>query len=256
VTYEVGAERLQDAPAHPGHNRARDEGFRPDHRRRQHAVSGQELAAGDCERDQRGGGVDHKGSGRRVGRHGAQEGRHDEAQAKKSYEFRAAPHALQKVRTCHPWEVPDLLHCVDAVLGKAERAVGQQDDRDDQPYQAAAVQHVDVVAQLASKERELTERRAQDLIAQVRMAAQDEPEDGHQQQQQGKQSQKSRERENARKVARSVVAVLLDDREGDSGYGAALLKAVGSTDRRFDPVHEQLPGKLFILRLLPAASGS
>ena len=70
---------------------------------------------------------------------------------------RLRPVRFKKLERCDAGQVPDLFHGVDAVLGKAERAVQQEHDRDDQADHAVAVERVDVVAQVASDEGELGE---------------------------------------------------------------------------------------------------
>jgi hypothetical protein len=68
----------------------------------------------------------------------------------------------------------------------------------------------------------------------VRVAAQHEAENRHEQQEQGEQGDEAGEREQGRQVAGGVVPVLLHDREADCEHAMALLGAIDRAQGALD----------------------
>ena len=82
------------------------------------------------------------------------------------------------------------VHRVLPGLGRAEARPDGQDDTDDQ-REPAPVERADVLLQLVADHRELREGGVDDPVLQLRVALQDEPEDGHERQEQREQREEA-----------------------------------------------------------------
>ena len=115
--------------------------------------------------------------------------------------------------------------------GGAETAVERAEDPDRQS-DAAALERVHVLAQLAADDRELGERRVDQPVLEAGIPLQHEAEDGHEQEQQREQRQEPVVGDQRRQVGALVVAELVDHREGEAQPAVTALVGVYRVDNR------------------------
>jgi hypothetical protein len=110
---------------------------------------------------------------------------------------------------------------------------GQADDQGD----AVGAQGVHVVLELVADDRELGQGGVQHPLLQGGVAAEQETERGHEDQQQGKQGKEAVPGQQGGEIAALVVAELLDHGEQEPEPAMALLVAIDAAKRSLNRVH-------------------
>ena len=118
----------------------------------------------------------------------------------------------------------------------AQRTVESQHDANHES-DPAPVDLADIRLDLITDDRKVGERRIQDLMLELFVAFEDVAEHGDRDQEEREQAHESVVRDQRRKVAATVVAELLDDREAKSRRAVALLKPIDRANDRLDVRH-------------------
>ena len=227
------AQRLQDEQPGGGERDAGQQGAEARPLRRQQCEDRQEDHGVDGERAEDregalGDGVDAAARGE-AGRDGGR----DERDAEDGQGEQPARPRLQATRLVHARHVPDLRE--GALEGDRDAEAGpQRAGEADHQGDAAPGERLDVVAQLGADDRDPVERRVDDVVAQRRVALEDEPEDRDEREQQREQREERVVGAQRGEARGPVLAELLRHGDGEPADGVPPLPGV---DPRDDPPH-------------------
>jgi len=137
-------------------------------------------------------------------------------------------------------DVPDVVHGVLEALGDPETAPEGAEDADDQG-QARALDGPDAAFDLGPEHRELPGQGLDHVLLELGVVGQGVADHGDEHQQQREQAQQPVVGEQGGMPAAPVVAVLLDDPEGEPEHAVPLLEPVDRPQQAFDALHPALP---------------
>lgn len=253
VPDHVGAHRLQDLPDHRSRERLRPQRGRRQGTRRQCLEGQHDQRRVDGDRQQHPTAPDPPGDrgpvAVRAGGEGGQHGGDRDAQAQDDQQQQTAQPRDQGIGPLVLRNRPDAVQRVLGRLRHTQRSVQHPADADRQ-RESAAVQRVDVVAELVPEDRELTERRTQHLRLQPGVAVQGEAEDGDQQQEHREEREEAVVGDQRGQVRALVLDELVDHGDGVARPPVAALIAVESAQhaqaRRpvWSQRHPVRPGRL------------
>ena len=136
-------------------------------------------------------------------------------------------------------DVPDVVHGVLEALGDPEAAPEGAEDADDQG-QARALDGPDAALDLGPEHRELPGQGLDHVLLELGVVGQGVADHGDEHQQQREQAQQPVVGEQGGMPAAPVVAVLLDDPEGEPEHAVPLLEPVDRPQQAFDALHTAL----------------
>ena len=165
---------------------------------------------------------------------GCKRRRRQHRQSGRRHQQQAAAAGRDRVRTAVARDRPRHVHRVLQRLGNPERAV-QSDNRTDHRGGTAALQAL-WVTELLTDDRELTERRVEDAVLEVRVVVEHEAEDRRQQQKQREQRQEAVVRDERGKVDALVVEELVGDGQREADHRVPPLERIDPRDSRHLPI--------------------